>query len=242
MCSALNVVANYEIVTFVTKLTKFTFFIMKPCFIDYTYFGRSIVLAILFGVDMKAYTTGEIAEFCGVTLRTVIRWIEKGHLKGYKLPGRGNNRVLPHDLLEFLNQQNMPIPAELKNQPKRERVLIIDDDEAIARAIQRVVTRMKLSNEIAFDGFEAGHKIHSFDPSLLLLDLQMPGIDGYKIITKLRDTEKFKDIKIIVVSGSNQSMLDKAMALGADACIGKPFMNEDLQLLIEQLLNGEDKA
>lgn len=186
---------------------------------------------------MKAYTTGEIANFCGVTLRTVIRWIEKGHLKGYKLPGRGNNRVLPHDLLEFLQQQNMPIPDELKNQPKRDKVLIVDDDEAMARAIQRVVTRMKLKNDIAFDGFEAGHKIHSFAPTLLLLDLQMPGIDGYKIITKVRSTEQFQQIKIVVISGAEQSKLDKAIELGADACVGKPFVNEELQQLIEKLLN-----
>lgn len=186
---------------------------------------------------MKAYTTGEIAEFCGVTLRTVIRWIEKGHLKGYKLPGRGNNRVLPHDLLAFLQEQNMPIPDELKDQPKRDRILIVDDDEAMAKAIQRVVTRMKLQNEIAFDGFEAGHKIHSFSPSLMLLDLQMPGIDGYKIISKVRSTDQFKHMKIIVVSGSDDSKLDKAKALGADACIGKPFDNKELQLMIEKLLS-----
>lgn len=185
---------------------------------------------------MKAYTTGEIAEFCGVTLRTVIRWIEKGHLKGYKLPGRGNNRVLPHDLLAFLQQQNMPIPDELKDQPKRDKVLIVDDDEAMARAIQRVVTRMKLKNEIAFDGFEAGHRIHTFAPSLLLLDLQMPGIDGYKIISKIRNTEKFNRIKIIVISGSDQTKLDKAIELGADAYLAKPFANEKLQQLIESLL------
>ncbi len=186
---------------------------------------------------MKAYTTGEIAEFCGVTLRTVIRWIENGHLKGYKLPGRGNNRVLPHDLLQFLQQQNMPIPEELTQQPKEHKVLIVDDDEHMARALQRLVARMKFSSEIALDGFEAGHRLHSFAPSLLLLDLQMPKIDGFKIIEKLRSTPQFERLKILVVSGADKSLLEQAVELGANAYISKPFTNKQLQKTIDQLMD-----
>ena len=51
---------------------------------------------------MKTLTSGEIATYCDVNLRTVIRWIESGKLKGFKLPGRGNNRVLVSDFVSFL--------------------------------------------------------------------------------------------------------------------------------------------
>ena len=50
---------------------------------------------------MKTLTSGEIASYCDVNLRTVIRWIESGKLKGFKLPGRGNNRVLVEDFVAF---------------------------------------------------------------------------------------------------------------------------------------------
>ena len=50
---------------------------------------------------MQSLTTGEIAKYCGVTLRTVIRWLETEKLKGFKLPGRGNNRVLVDDFIVF---------------------------------------------------------------------------------------------------------------------------------------------
>jgi excisionase family DNA binding protein len=43
--------------------------------------------------DKQALTTGEAAKYCGVNFRTVIRWIERGHLDAYKLPGRGDNRI-----------------------------------------------------------------------------------------------------------------------------------------------------
>lgn len=185
---------------------------------------------------MKVYTAEDIADLLGVATKKVIGWMESKSLKGYKLPGKGQDRVLPHDLFEFLVQQNIPIPDALQNQPKQEKVLIIDDDEAIARVIQRIVTQLKLKSEIALDGFEAGHKVHSFNPSLLLLDLQMPGINGFKIIEKLKSSEKFKHIKIIVVSGSEETELNKASKLGADACIRKPFVHEELQQLIKEWL------
>ena len=53
---------------------------------------------------MKTLTSGDIAQYCDVNLRTVIRWLESGKLKGFKLPGRGNNRVLVSDFIEFLER------------------------------------------------------------------------------------------------------------------------------------------
>ena len=76
---------------------------------------------------MKTLTSGEIAEYCDVNLRTVIRWLESGKLKGFKLPGRGNNRVLINDFIDFLERHNMPIPDNLK--PEASPLILIVDDE-----------------------------------------------------------------------------------------------------------------
>lgn len=58
-------------------------------------------------------TTGEVAKHCGVNFRTVIRWIERGHLEAYKLPGRGDNRIPIESFIAFLQSNQMPVPAEL---------------------------------------------------------------------------------------------------------------------------------
>lgn len=63
--------------------------------------------------EKRALTTGEIAKFCGVNFRTVIRWIEKGYMSAYKLPGRGDNRVTIDEFLRFLESNNMPVPDSL---------------------------------------------------------------------------------------------------------------------------------
>lgn len=87
---------------------------------------------------MKTYTTGEIAALCDVNLRTVIRWIERGNLKGFKLHGRGNNRVRKEDFIVFLHEHGMPIPSELQS-CIRNNILIVDDKLSVVKAIQRAV-------------------------------------------------------------------------------------------------------
>lgn len=59
-------------------------------------------------------TTGDIAQYCDVNSRTVIRWIRRGHLRAYQLPGRGDNRIDVEDFLDFLWQHKMPVPEELR--------------------------------------------------------------------------------------------------------------------------------
>ena len=85
----------------------------------------------------KVLTSGDVARYCGVHFRTVIRWIDKGSLKAYKLPGRGNNRIEEQDFVDFLKTHGLPIPEEF--QYGADRVLIVDDDHAMAAAIQRVL-------------------------------------------------------------------------------------------------------
>ncbi len=102
---------------------------------------------------MKTLTSGEIATYCDVNLRTVIRWIESGKLKGFKLPGRGNNRVLVEDFIEFLERHEMPIPEALKNTTSSS-ILIVDDEMPVAKSIQRVARRAGYDSYIATGGFK----------------------------------------------------------------------------------------
>ena len=89
--------------------------------------------------EKQALTTGEVAKYCGVNFRTVIRWIERGHLDAYKLPGRGDNRIPVESFVDFLNNNNMPIPEELDTGGHK-LVLLADVDEVsteIAACVRR---------------------------------------------------------------------------------------------------------
>ncbi len=127
--------------------------------------------------ETDVLTTGEAAKFCGVNFRTIIRWIERGRLKAYKLPGRGDHRIVVKDFVLFLQENSMPVPAELAGVNKT--VLIIEDQPEMASAIRRVLMRNGFEVDIARDGFSAGSILARKKPGLVTLDLKMPGMDVF---------------------------------------------------------------
>ncbi len=187
---------------------------------------------------MQTLTTGDIAKICDVSLRTVIRWIDRGVLKGYKLPGRGNNRVKKEDFISFLNEHNMPIPKELqkKNDGK---ILIVDDEISMTKAIQRVLKGAGYETSIANSGFHAHRKLLEERPALMTLDLSLPGLNGYEVIEYVRATQEISDTFILVISALDETSLNQALEYGADAVLQKPFANLEL-LEIVASLNAAD--
>jgi len=181
-------------------------------------------------------TSGEVARYCGVTLRTAIRWIEKGHLKAYKLPGRGNNRVQFEDFISFLKQHDMPIPDGLKEENRR--ILVVDDNEKMARSIVRVLKKHGYECKMVHDGFQAGVELASFKPVLLVLDLMMPKMNGFQVIQFIRNSD-FSSVKIVVLSGAGDSALEQALNSGADVALDKPFENKELITVINTLIERE---
>lgn len=187
----------------------------------------------------RVLTTGEIAQYCGVNFRTVIRWIKRGHLEAYQLPGRGDNRVEIHAFLRFLKDHHMPIPEELG--PSSPRVLIVEDEPAMANTIQRLLHRHGFETSIALSGVHAGTLLESFSPSVMTLDLKMPGLGGLDVLKFVRQSEHLKGIKILVVSAMPRRELEEALAAGANDVLEKPFENDILVEKISRLAGANGK-
>lgn len=179
-------------------------------------------------------STGQIAKYCGVHLRTVIRWIEQGHLKGYKLPGRGNNRVELHEFLSFLKSNSMPIPAELISNKKH--VLVIEDDVSMAKFIMLIFQANGWDTSYAADGFQAGLTLAKTSIDLITLDLNMPTMDGFSVLSILSQDLDLKTIPVLVISAGSEELLDKAKSAGAIATLGKPLKAEDLLKVVDSLV------
>lgn len=184
---------------------------------------------------MKTLTTGDIAKLCDVNLRTVIRWIERGDLKGFKLPGRGNNRVKVEDFVSFLHEHGMPIPPALTGEDNG-RILIIDDEAAVARSIGRILRSSGYDTTIATDGFQGGSLLMKLQPALVTLDLRMPGISGYDVLKFIRSTPETAQTRVVVISALDQLSLQRALDEGADAVLAKPFDNQRLAEVVGELL------
>ena len=104
--------------------------------------------------DKRTLTTGEIANYCGVNFRTVIRWIQRGQLRAYQLPGRGDNRVEVHNFIAFLRENKdmaNSIEAEVlaKNGIERksdEKSPAAEKVEAIAKPEPKKKSRSRIRN------------------------------------------------------------------------------------------------
>lgn len=192
---------------------------------------------------MKTLKPSDIAQYCDVHQRTVSRWIANGQLKGHKLPGRGNYRVLVEDFINFLHQQKMPMPeAFLASNNKelsaaKKSILIIDDELSMRNALKRALQSTPYTILFAQDGFQAGVKIIAEKPDLILLDLSLPGLDGFEVIQFIRLRPDLATLKILVLSGLSSTELVESIRLGADDAIAKPFDNKDLLNRVNMLLS-----
>lgn len=182
-------------------------------------------------------TTGEAAQICGVNFRTVLRWIDRGLLQAYRLPGRGDRRVLRAELLRFMLENGIPERSQISTLPRR--VLITDDEPAMAHAIERVLRGAGFETAIAPNGFEAGAMLPTFKPGVMTLDLRMPGIDGLDVLRFLRRAELPLHFRTLVVSADTEARLKEALALGAHGILRKPFENSELLAAIEKMYSAE---
>ena len=194
----------------------------------------------------EVLTTGEVAKYCHVNLRTVSRWIDRGLLKAYKLPGRGDNRVQRQDFLSFLKRNAMPIPGDLQESVSEgtdHTILMVDDEPLALRSMQLVLRKAKYRIYTAESGFKAGVFLETLEPDLILLDLKMNGLSGHDVIRYVRSHEdKFKKVKILVVSGASRGDLQKALEMGADAVLEKPVAARDLLEAIKTFMPKNEKA
>ncbi len=176
--------------------------------------------------DQSPLSTGQVAEHCRVDPRTVLRWIKRGQLPAFQLPGRGDHRVEVADLLVFLRTHGMPVPIELADD--LHRILVVDDDEPMARAVVRSLRPLEAEMDVALNGFQAGTMIERWRPHLITLDLSMPGIGGMQVLGMLRSDESFRNTRVIVISALAKEHRAQALSLGADEVFEKPFDNAEL--------------
>ncbi len=185
----------------------------------------------------RSLTTGDAAELCGVNFRTVVRWIKRGHLKAYQLPGRGDNRIQVKDFVEFLRDNRLPVPEEM--QPQSLKVLVADGDKSTARAIERALKRSGFAPEVAADAFQAGAMATTLKPAVMVVDPETPGFGGLQTLATLRANPALVGVKVLVVAAKSEEELQAALSAGADDVLPKPLDNRTLVNKVARLAGVE---
>ena len=116
----------------------------------------------------------------------------------------------------------------------KQKILIVDDDNNIAELISLYLTKECFETKIVNDGEQALKEFQIFRPDLILLDLMLPGIDGYQVCREIRHTS---EVPIIMLSAKGETF-DKVLGLelGADDYIIKPFDSKELVARVRAVL------
>ncbi|MBN2354236.1 MAG: response regulator [Spirochaetales bacterium] len=201
------------------------------------------------GKKIRIFSALEVANICGVVNQTAINWIKSGHLKAFITPG-GQYRVYTDDLIAFLEKRGMRVPEELENFKEEklswEDILVVDDDRALNDLIKRFLEKRYPECRVhqAFDGFEAGQIMTEWVPAVIVLDINLPGIDGHKLCQKLKSDGVGESPIIIAITGMDDPAEQKEiMKNGADAFFAKPLELEQFNAKIKELFQkhrGED--
>lgn len=180
-------------------------------------------------------TIPQAAEFCTVDRVTMWRWIKAGNIKASVTPG-GHHRIVKEDLGSFLADQGM-YPLARRYFPKK-KILIVDDEPEFCDVISQLLSRQDYETSIAKDGFAAGLQITQFKPDLIILDLVMPGMDGFEVCRLVKGTPGTSHILVLAVTGyDTKENRKQIMASGADGYLAKPIEKDVLLKNIKELLD-----
>lgn len=189
----------------------------------------------------RVFSAHEVANFCDVVNQTAINWIRQGHLEAYTTPG-GQYRVYADVLAKFMQNQGMRMPDEVREilaeQAKIEQVLIVDDDQALNDLIKQFLDKRYPDFKVtqALDGYDAGRAILEQRPDVVILDINLPGVDGYKLTRQIKADENLSRPIVIAITGMEDPEVEsRAREAGVDGFIKKPIDLETLPTLIEEL-------
>jgi DNA-binding response OmpR family regulator len=124
----------------------------------------------------------------------------------------------------------------------KKEILIVDDEPNAVVPIQFLMEQQGYRVMIAERGEDALDLIYQYKPDLVLLDIMLPGIDGYEVCEIVRLNSEYRNIKIIFLTAlGREEQIARGLILGADAYITKPYSNAELVAKIKEILQETDQ-
>jgi excisionase family DNA binding protein len=189
-------------------------------------------------------TTREAADRLGVSLRTAQLWVDGGILEAWKTDG--GHRRISLDSVEKLLREKSPgqsVFAASAGSPtpsnERLKLLVVEDDNVLLKLYRARIAAWNMPIDVttASNGYEALVLIGREQPDLMITDLLMPGIDGFKMVRTLLASSFREGMEIVVVTGMAEQDLaaDGGIPPGV-RCLTKPVPFNELKAVAENLL------
>lgn len=163
--------------------------------------------------DPRSYTTIDVAKRLGVSLQTVQRWVDAGHLKAWKTLG-GHRRIEASGAELLFKEQEDRIGAIESAKAERGAAttvsVVVVDDDPLDRALLVMLVRKALPDaavEAAANGFQGLLAIGKTAPQIVITDIHMPHMDGFEMIRTLMEDQASRPRTLIVVSALSRREL-----------------------------------
>ncbi len=169
-------------------------------------------------------TPNEVASLLMVSPITVRQWAQKGILEAQTTAG-GHRRFSRRHVEQFARDRGIEIPGT------KHCLLIVDDNRQFNNYLKALFSAEVENLEIfsAFDGFEAGRLVQQHRPTVVLLDVMMPGIDGIEVCRSLKSDPETARIRVVAMTGYHSPELEnKMLAAGAQVLLRKPFSSDEV--------------
>ena len=128
--------------------------------------------------------------------------------------------------------------AAAETEEKVPLVMVVDDSVPVRKVTTRFLEREGFESLAAKDGADAMNKLQDIVPDLMLLDIEMPNMDGFEVLSKLRLNERLQHIPVIMItSRTGTKHRERALSLGANRYLGKPYQESVLMQTIRELLD-----
>ena len=166
-----------------------------------------------------------------VSPAAIKKWIQQGKLAAFRTPG-GHFRILADEFERFQKTHGFGTGT---GDPLR--VLVVDDQRDVADVIVASLSAFypRARMETAANGFEGLLKVGTFRPDVLLLDLSMPGMDGFEVCRQIKRDPVIRDTKVVVMAAQSVDAEPRAMEAGADGFLSKPLEADAVRGLLARL-------
>jgi DNA-binding response OmpR family regulator len=144
-----------------------------------------------------------------------------------------------------MRDNGIPMPEELRDGSGKSRVLVVDDEAGIREMLAEHLSTRTNPYEVltAADGFEAGRLVATFRPDVVLLDLRMPGLDGFQICRTIKADPDTSSTIVVAMTGFHTPETEaRILECGAIRCFAKPLEPSTLSGFIDSALEQQRSA
>ncbi|MFT5394518.1 MAG: CheY-like chemotaxis protein [Gammaproteobacteria bacterium] len=160
-----------------------------------------------------------------VSPMTIRNWSVRGWLHA-ELTAGGHRRYPTREVERFAHERGLTLQ---KDENDIHRILVVDDDEAFGNFLLASFREHpdEIEARVARGGFEAGHLMHTFSPTIVLLDLVMPGLDGFQVCQLIKNNPSTRSCRVIAMTGyADRGYERRVLEAGAERCLTKPMSLE----------------